>query len=350
MNTIFRNNVIWLSVILIVALATIAFFSEVLFPFIFAMVLAYLLDPIVDRLEAFGLNRLSASILVMALAMGIIFVSAIVVLPTLIEQTQSIILLTPDFVDVVLVRLANLLPPHFDKELLINNGLSALTQSAQKYGADLASQLALYAVALVDLVVLFLIVPIITFYLLMDWNKIVSKVSKYLPSDRSDDIHLIILEIDETLSGFIRGQLLVCFILGLFYSVTLFWLELNYCFLIGVFAGILSFIPFLGAILGATVALAVALFQFWGAPDQIVLVAVFFIVGQVIEGNFLTPKLVGGAVKLHPVFLMLAVSVGGAVAGLSGVLLSVPLAAIFGVLIRYFLKQYLETDGFTGES
>ena len=132
--------------------------------------------------------------------------------------------------------------------------------------------------------------------------------------------------------------------------MTLFWLELNYCFLIGVFAGILSFIPFLGAILGATVALAVALFQFWGAPDQIVLVAVFFIVGQVIEGNFLTPKLVGGAVKLHPVFLMLAVSVGGAVAGLSGVLLSVPLAAIFGVLIRYFLKQYLETDGFTGES
>ena len=349
LNKIKEKSVIWLTISFILALALITFFADILFPFIFGMILAYFLDPIVDRLEGFGLGRFVSSIFVMTLTLGVIFVSAILVIPNLTEQARTVIILLPDFVYGLLLKLENFLPLPIDKEVLINDGISTFTESAQKYGGGVASQLASYAFALIDFIILFLIVPIITFYLLMDWNKITSTVSTYIPRKHSKEIHHIISEIDQTLSGFIRGQLLVCLILGLYYSTSLFWIGLNYCFLIGFFAGLISFIPFLGALLGAFLGLSVAFVQFWDTPNQILIVAIIFVLGQVLEGNLLTPKLVGNAVKLHPVLLMLAVSIGGAVAGLSGILLSVPVAAIFGVLARYFLRQYRKTAFFESD-
>jgi len=348
-NFILRNSVSWLAIFFVIALVLITLFADILFPFIFGMILAYLLDPIVDRLEILGLNRFFSSITVMLLAFGIILFAGILVIPNLLEQAQSLIILAPDLLSAVFMNLEQFLPQTIDKEVLMKDSIAALKESAQKHGGGVASQLTSYAFALIDIIILFLIVPIITFYLLMDWDKIKIRISKYIPDEHAKEINEIVSEIDNTLSGFIRGQLLVCFILGFFYSITLLFVGLNYCFIVGFLAGLLSFIPFLGAFLGASVALSIALFQFWGLPDQIFLVIFIFIIGQILEGNILTPKLIGNAVKLHPVFLMIAVSIGGAIAGLSGVLLSVPVAAILGILIRYFLTQYLTTTFFSGD-
>jgi predicted PurR-regulated permease PerM len=345
----FPNPLVWISISFTLLLVITWSFSKVLSPFIFAIILAYLLDPLVDSLEKVGLPRVLSSILVMGIAVCFILLSILLVLPNIFEQMQALLIAIPEIYNYLILRIELILPQSSHKSMIVEDGLVALKTALRDNGIGLLSGFASYAAAVFDFLILFLIIPIITFYLLMDWNRITSKIDSYLPQVHLNEIRHIMSEIDGMLAGFLRGQLIVCSTLAMFYSISLFALDLKYSLLIGVFAGLISFIPFLGALVGATLGLIIASYQFWGAPELIGIVAIVFVSGQVLESHFLTPKLVGGAVKLHPVLLMFSVSIGGSIAGLSGVMLAVPIAAIFGVLVRHFLQRYLASSFFKGD-
>ena len=348
MNFIFRNPVFWMLIVFASLLAIVWCFSRVLTPYIFGVILAYLLDPLVDKLESFGLPRAISSIAIMLLALSILFLSAFLFVPALIGQIESLLVSLPDIYSFVLDLIKSIIPDFVQREPGLTDGFLDLKAALATNGINIASKFASYALATFDFLVLFLIVPVITFYLLMDWDKILHKFSNYLPRGAFKEVYEAILKIDNVLAGFVRGQLLICLALSLLYSVSLLALGLNYSLIIGLFAGLISFIPFLGASVGAIIALSVAALQFWSYPIMIAYVGIVFIVGQLIESNLLTPKLVGNSVRLHPVIIMLSVSIGGALSGLSGVMLAVPVTAIIAVLFRELLSKYLSSSFFQG--
>ena len=346
MTFIFRNPVFWLLIAFASVLIIIWCFSRVLTPYIFGIILAYLLDPLVDKLENFGLARAMSSILIMILALSILVVCTLLLIPALTGQIGSLLVALPDIYSRVLIVTESIVPDFLQRSLVSSDETLDLKAALATNSINIASKFASYALAAFDLLVLFLIVPVITFYLLMDWDKIWTKLNNYLPQGSSKEVYEVILKIDNVLSNFVRGQLLICLTLSLLYSVSLLALGLNYSLIIGLFAGLISFIPFLGATVGAIIALGVAALQFWSTPEMIAYVGIIFITGQLFESNLLTPKLVGNSVRLHPVMIMLSVSIGGALSGLSGVMLAVPVAAIIAVLFRELLSKYLNSSFF----
>ena len=178
----------------------------------------------------------------------------------------------------------------------------------------------------------------------------ISRVDELLPRDHASEIRKLASEIDRTLASFIRGQGTVCLILGTYYALGLGLIGLNFGLVLGFIAGLVSFIPYVGALIGGSLALGLALFQFWGQWVWIGAVGVIFLIGQMAEGNILTPKLVGESVGLHPVWLLFALSVFGAIFGFLGLLVAVPMAAMIGVVIRYALAQYKEGRLYRGLS
>jgi predicted PurR-regulated permease PerM len=194
--------------------------------------------------------------------------------------------------------------------------------------------------SLLNVVLLFVIVPVVSVYLLLDWDRMIAEIDTLLPRDHAPVIRRLAREIDASMSGFLRGMGTVCLILGTYYAVALMLVGLNFGLVVGFVAGILTFIPYVGAIVGGVLAIGLALFQFWGDWLWIVAVAVIFQVGQLVEGNVLTPRLVGSSVGLHPVWLLFALSVFGSLFGFVGMLVAVPVAAALGVLARFVVQQY----------
>jgi predicted PurR-regulated permease PerM len=188
----------------------------------------------------------------------------------------------------------------------------------------------------------------VAFYLLADWDRIVAKIDSLLPRDHLEDVRAIARDIDTAMAGFIRGQGTVCLLLGLFYAVALSLAGLKFGLAIGFGAGMLSFIPYVGALIGGALAIGVGLVQFWPDYGSVLLIVGIFAAGQFIEGNFLSPKLVGGSIGLHPVWLMFALFAFGYVFGFVGLLLAVPMAAAAGVLVRFMIAQYLRSRLYTG--
>jgi predicted PurR-regulated permease PerM len=184
------------------------------------------------------------------------------------------------------------------------------------------------------------VVPVVAFYMLLDWDRMVAKIDALLPRDHAPHIRQIAAEIDRVLAGFVRGQVTVCLILGTFYSVALMVAGLQFGLVVGAVAGALTFIPYIGALIGGALAIGLALFQFWGEWLSIGIVAAIFAFGQFIEGNVLTPKLVGESVGLHPVWLLFALSAFGTLFGFVGMLVAVPVAAAIGVIVRFSIGQY----------
>jgi predicted PurR-regulated permease PerM len=184
----------------------------------------------------------------------------------------------------------------------------------------------------------------------MDWDRMVAQVDSWLPRDHADTIRQLATDIDKVLAGFVRGQVSVCLILGTFYSVALMAAGLQFGLAVGAIAGAITFIPYVGSLVGGALAIGLALFQFWGDWWSIGLIAAIFAIGQFIEGNILTPKLVGGSVGLHPVWLLFALSAFGSVFGFVGMLVAVPVAASIGVLARFGVEQYRESLLYRGLS
>jgi len=177
---------------------------------------------------------------------------------------------------------------------------------------------------------------------LRDWDRIIEKVDSWLPRDRADLIRGQVRQIDETLAGFARGQALVCLVLGVFYAVGLSVVGLEFGMAVGFVTGLISFVPYFGMLFGFAAGIGIAIAQF-GEIAPVLLVAAVFGAGQIIEGNFLTPKLVGERVGLHAVWIIFALLAGGSLFGFLGVLLAVPIMAVIGVLARFLLAQYLDS-------
>jgi predicted PurR-regulated permease PerM len=202
--------------------------------------------------------------------------------------------------------------------------------------------------ALVSIFSLVIVTPVVAFYLLYDWDRMIATVDSWVPVHHRDTVRALAREIDVAMSGFVRGQAAVCLILGSFYTVGLTLNGLNFGLLIGMVSGLITFIPYVGSMTGMVVGVSVAIAQFWPDTTPILMVVGVFLVGQFLEGYVLSPKLVGESIGLHPVWLIFALFAFGYLLGFVGLLIAVPLSAALGVIARFALRQYLASPFHTG--
>ena len=300
-----------------------------------------------------GLPRVVATLLILGTTLLIVVVTLMLVAPLLADQVGKFAANLPKTFTTLVTRFNEVAPQWF-KDFLARSGTdvpASVTEVAGKaagwIGALLASILS-GGLALLNLLSLLVITPIVAFYLLTDWDRLVARVDHWLPRQHVTTIRAIARDIDAAMAGFVRGQGAVCLFLGLFYAIGLTLAGLNFGVLIGLGAGLLSFIPFVGSLTGGLVSVGMALAQFWPDWLSVLIVAGIFVTGQFVEGNFLSPKLVGDRVGLHPVWLMFALFAFGYVFGFVGLLLAVPLAAATGVLSRFALDKYLASPLYQG--
>ena len=324
--------------------------GDILLPFVLGAAIAYLLDPIVDRLERLGTGRVLGTILILMAAFFVLFFIFLLLIPLVIDQFRMLAAAAPDLVTSIQALVLNQIASISPESEALNSTVSNLSTMAQEklgiiFGSVMAS-----AISLIDVIMLMVITPVVAVYLLVDWDRILEKINELLPLDHASVVRSLASEIDSTLSAFVRGMIAVCLVLGIYYATALSLIGLEFGLIIGFIAGLVSFIPYVGALLGGVLAIGLALIQFWGDFELVALVVGVFIVGQIFEGNILTPKLVGNSVGLHPVSLILALSLFGAFFGFIGLLLAVPLAASAGVILRFFIKKYKMSRLFLGEN
>ncbi|MBH0239941.1 AI-2E family transporter [Methylobrevis albus] len=328
-------------------------FSGILLPFVGGMAVAYMLDPIADRLQRLGLSRMLATVLIVLLFLMVVVLLMVLIIPVLANQLTGLVARLPEsvawlqsfVVDTAGPRISEMLNMSEDELRssvggVLNQGVSWLT--------ELAKQILSGSQAIVSVVSALVITPVVAFYLLLDWDRMVQKVDGWLPRDHADTIRSLAREMDEGVSKFVRGQFSVCLLLGLFYAVTLIIAGLNFGLLIGMGAGLISFIPYIGSFVGGFVAIGVALMQFWPDWTMIAIIAGIFALGQFLEGNILQPKLIGGSVGLHPVWLMFSLFAFATLFGFVGMLIAVPAATAVAVLTRFALAKYMESPLYQG--
>jgi predicted PurR-regulated permease PerM len=317
-------------------------------PFLVAGAIAYFLDPVADRLERLGLGRATATaIITLAAAMTFILL-VLAVIPLLMEQLAALINATPAMAAQLEAFVTRKFPDLSDSTSVMRQSLAQIASAIQARGGALAQGLLTSVLSVVSWILFLVVVPVVAFYLLMDWDHMVARIDDLLPRDHAPVIRQLAREVDAVLAGFVRGQLTVCLILGVFYAVALMSVGLQFGLIVGAIAGVTTVIPFIGALIGGALAIGIGLYQFWGDWLQIGLIAAIFGIGQFMEGNVLTPRLVGKSVGLHPVWLMLALSIFGAIFGFAGLLVAVPVAACLGVVARFALNRYRESPLYKG--
>ncbi|MBY5988133.1 AI-2E family transporter [Roseovarius atlanticus] len=325
------------------------FLGDVILPFVLGGAVAYFLDPVADRIERLGASRAIAVTIITLVAICIFVIMVLLVIPTLVNQTANLIDIAPKLFQDLQDFLTARFPDLVDQDSTLRQSLASLGTTIQERGGQVVETVLASVGSLVNVVVLLVIVPVVAFYLLYDWDRMVAEIDRLLPREHAPVIRRLASEIDKTLASFIRGMGTVCLILGTYYAVALMLVGLQFGLVVGAFAGFVTFIPYVGAVLGGALAIGLALFQFWGDWLSIGLVAGIFVLGQVVEGNILTPKLVGDSVGLHPVWLIFALSVFGALFGFVGMLVAVPVAAAIGVLARFGVQQYLDSALYQGQ-
>jgi len=341
----------WL-IVLAITFFAVYLLRSVLLPFVAGMAVAYLLDPVCDRLENWKLSRTWATTVVTICFLLACVLVLLLVIPAAVSQIATFVERAPDYLAALQRETTALLEMVRDK---LDPGTQEKLQSLLRNSADkvftwvteVLGEIISGGVAFFNFLALMVITPVVAFYLLRDWDRMVAKADDYLPRKHQATIRTLAHEVDETLAGFLRGQGAVCLSLAVFYAIGLTLAGLDFGLVIGLLAGFLSFIPYVGSLVGLllSVGLAVAQFDDW---ISVGIVAAVFFVGQAIEGNFLTPKLVGERVGLHPVWVMFALLAGGALFGFVGVLLAVPVAAIVGVGVRFAFDQYRLSPYYTG--
>ncbi len=314
--------------------------GDIILPFVLGGAIAYFLDPVADRLEAWGFSRAAATTIITLVAILIFVILVLAVVPTLVAQATSLIQITPQLASDLQSFLTQRFPQLLEPDSAVSQTLAAIGQQVQEKGGALLQTALTSAASLINVVVLLVIVPVVAFYLLLDWDNMIAKINSLLPLDHAPVIRKLAGEIDQTLAAFVRGMGTVCLILGTYYAIALMLVGLQFGLVVGFIAGLITFIPYVGALVGGALAIGLGLFQFWGDWVSLGLVAGIFGLGQVIEGNVLTPKLVGSSVGLHPVWLIFALSLFGTLFGFVGMLVAVPVAAAIGVLVRYVADQY----------
>ena len=328
--------------------------SSVLLPFVAGMAIAYFLDPIADKLENWGLSRAVATTVIVAGFFLIVAGALILLFPLLQAQVLVLASLVPDLIEKLrdyaeplLERIqADLAPDALDR---LKAAAGSYAGTAIEWLSGLLGGIWKGGMALFSLMSLIIITPVVAFYLLRDWDSIVARLDSYLPRAARPTILEQIGAIDDAIAGFMRGQASVCLLLAAWYGAALTAAGLDSGLLVGLATGAISFIPYVGAATGMIVGVGIALVQF---PEwtPVIVVALIFIIGQTAESYILTPRLVGGRIGLHPVWIIFALLAGGALLGFTGVLLAVPAAAIIGVLVRFGLGRYLASPLYGGDA
>ncbi len=327
-------------------------FSDILLPFVAGMALAYFLDPVADILERWGVSRIIATAII-TLSFVIIFVlSLMILIPVLASQFSGFMERLPDLVN----RLQSLIASTestWIRDIVglegktIQDSINEILKQGAGFVSTILQQIWASGKSLLNVLSLLVVTPVVAFYMLYDWDRMVGKIDGWLPRKQRPVVRQIFTDIDKSVAGFIRGQGSLCLVLGLFYGISLTIAGLNFGLLIGLVAGLISFIPYVGSLTGLVLALSVALVQFWPDYFAIGLVVAIFAVGQFLEGNILQPKMVGESVGLHPVWLMFALFAFGSLFGFVGMMIAVPAAAAVGVIVRFALGRYLESDLYT---
>lgn len=344
MTTVQRNTWFWLIGFALFFLA-LWLLSAILLPFVAGIAIAYFLNPLVNRLERVSVPRGLAAFIVLVLFLTVLVLVIMLVVPILEAQVLDLAANLPSLLAAArreaeaLMQLAQqrLTPEDFAKlRDAVGGKLSEMFTVLGTVFRDVVTR----GVALANMLSLVFVTPVVSFFLLRDWNRILGRLDGWLPRAQAATIREQAAGIDEILSAYLRGQLSVCVVLGIYYAVGLTVLGLNFGSVIGLLIGVLAFIPYVGFAVGFVLALLLALTQF---SDQhyVLYVVALFVAGMIMEGNFLTPKLVGERVHLHPVWIVFALLSFGTLFGLLGVLIAVPMAAVIGVLVRFGLSRYL---------
>ncbi|TIR75890.1 MAG: AI-2E family transporter [Mesorhizobium sp.] len=349
-----RQIAFWLIVAVLLALFLYVF-SGILLPFVAGMVLAYFLDPVADRLQRLGLSRLMATVVILIAFVVVVVLAFVILVPVLATQMADFARKLPEY----LTRLQSLItsfdPKWLEQRFGVNaaslrEGLNSLLTTGFGLLTTVFTSIWSSGVALVSVVSLFVVTPVVAFYMLLDWDRMVAVVDSWVPRDYVETVRALARDINTATAGFVRGQGTLCLVLGAMYATGLTLTGLNFAILIGFFAGLISFIPYVGSLTGLVLAVGVAFVQFWPDWTMIVAVVCVFFVGQFIEGNILQPRLVGKSVGLHPVWLMFALFAFGALFGFVGLLIAVPASAAIAVLVRFAIARYLESPLYNGHA
>jgi len=320
-------------------------FRGILLPFVVGMAMAYLLDPITDLLEKIKFSRFWATTVVMIIVLVIITVAFFLLVPAIVQQGIGLAQGLPGYVE-SLQKFATERAPELyawlgeERVAQFENGLASMLSSGVNILGNITGQVMQSGLTLINALALLVITPVVAFYLLLDWDGMVAQIDKLLPRDHRDEIAEVMVDIDKAMAAVIRGQGTVIILLSIFYGISLTLAGLNFGLAIGVTAGLLSFIPYVGFLVGIVLSTGVAIVQFWPEGLPIGIVLAIFLVGQFLEGNLLYPKLVGSSIGVHPVWLMFALFAVGSLFGFVGLLLAVPIVAIIGVLVRFAIKKY----------
>lgn len=347
-----RQVLFWLAA-LAALVVVIALLREVLLPFVVGMILAYALNPVAERLSRAGLSRAAASAVVVAILVLAAVLTLWLLLPPLVAQLQGLGETLPG----ALSRLRQVVEEIARERLgerfgefkaAFDKSLAELEINWSAVVPQVLGSVWTKGLALVNFISLLLVTPLVVFYLLADWHAMLQRIDGWLPRDKAPTVRRLVGEMDAAIGAFIRGQGLVCLILAVLYAVGLTWAGLKHGLLIGVATGILSFVPFAGWALGFIVAAGMMLVQSW--PDLMPLykVAGIFLAGMALDSALLSPRIVGSRVGLHPLWLIFALFVFSYAMGFVGMLVAVPLAAAFAVLVRYGLEVYLGSEVYRG--
>jgi predicted PurR-regulated permease PerM len=322
------------------------------------------LNPLVDSLERLGLGRLAATLLVMAVFALVLALISIFIVPLLWRQLASFIEALPVFA----VSLGQLISAETGSLAQQYSGILEKLGVGNKAGAELGSattdlvagaaqwiaaflkSLLTQGAALINLISLLVVTPVVTFYMLLDWHRMVATIDGLVPPRHRETVRGLAREIDAALAGFLRGQSLVCLFLGAWYSIGLSLIGLHYGLLIGITGGVLSFIPYVGSLTALILSTIVAIVQGWPQWNQLFMSLSVVLSGQFLEGNILSPKLVGESIGLHPVWLIFALLAFSSLFGFTGLITAVPIAAATGVILRFAVSRYRESDLYLGST
>jgi predicted PurR-regulated permease PerM len=336
--------IFWIGSLALVVTAAVLL-REVLLPFVAGLALAYVLNPLVDRLERLGLNRAVATLFILiAFYVGVIAL-LVVAIPIITTEIATLIDTLPTYVKRLQVLLVD--PSHPSLGKILNVGIAQAEQSSSELASIGAGWLTEFLRSLwsdgrmlLSIFSLLVVTPIITAYLVHDWNRLIAALDNLVPAAQRNTVRVLAREIDGTIAAFLRGQGTICLILGIFYALALRTIGLNHGLLIGIVSGLLAFIPYFGSLTGLALSLSVAAVQFGLTWSPFLLVVAIFLVGQSLADYALAPYFVGNKVHLNPVWLMFALFSFGYLFGFVGLLIAVPLAASIGVLVRFALRGH----------
>jgi predicted PurR-regulated permease PerM len=351
--TLQRQVGFWIGGLAVLALALFVL-RGILLPFVAGLALAYFLDPIVSRLELIRVPRIVGALTVIGAFVVVFVVLTVLIVPILANQLTAFVTRLPSYV-VQLQALATEQNREWLQRVLgdrlpdVSRTIGDIVSQSTGWVASFVQQsLWTGGATFLYIFALTIITPVVAFYLLKDWPRMMAKVDSWLPLQHRETILGLMREMNVAMAGFVRGQATVCVVLMIFYGMALTGAGLNFGLLIGLGTGFLSFIPYVGSITGLTLALGVAIVQFWPDWTMVLVILAIFGIGIFFESYVLYPNLVGESVGLHPVWLMFALFAFGALFGFAGLMLAVPLAASVGVLTRFAIRQYLASPLYTG--